>query len=220
MPLSPLAKYSVRKLVRQNLNDLSKIFGTDASYQILNVDLDKIINHIYLDDAEISIKVNELEALTKIYADLEKNGSDEADFSEIKRRIFNILGFREHRCFPSQLPIIVQETMTSMFYFYYENEVRKGIRYQGELYGAVYKFDVTNRLETYQIAWAFSEQNIPLVVTVSGQGHTLWINLRSLAYSVLLHQDMMLLKLVLPLHSALRKCKYAIFRQGRGRIKG
>lgn len=219
MHLSPFAQYCIRKIFRQNLDELNQVFGEEATYHILAIDLDKILNYLYLDAAEVKVQVHELEVLTKIYTSLEKSSGDASTRTEIKRRIFDILGFKNNVPLPAQLPVILQEHSVDRLPFQYEGKVREGIQYQGETYGSVYTFDTTNRLQAYQSAWAFSEQNIPLIVTVSQHRYTIWVSVRSPAYGALLRQDPTLLKTVLALYATLRKCKYTTLRRGKGKKK-
>jgi hypothetical protein len=172
--------------------------------------LETILNSIYLDPTTATTKVVELELLTKLHQDLEKSKNDEANLVEIKRRIFQILGFHANLALPAKLPLVLQEASLSIFRFYREGSIRSGMRYEHELYGEIRRFDSTHRLQAYQFAWAMLEYQVPLLMTVAPSYYTIWVSLRSPSYRILLRHDAAFLRMILLLHSTLYKGKHLL----------
>lgn len=219
MRLSPFAQYCIRKLLRQNTDGIKDLLKSEVEAQLLSeVSLNKILNHLYLDEAEVSTKIEEIEALTKLYQDLEKAKADRATLTEIQRRIFQLLGLKTTAENSSRLPISVHENSVNIFRFYYAHQVREGIRFNSELYGLVYEFQPIHQLYVYQLAWVLSSQGVPLRLTTSPARYRLWVNLRSPAYAALLKQDANQLKIVLSLYAVLQKCKSTIVRRSLQRV--
>lgn len=81
------------------------------------------------------------------------------------------------------LPIVISEQLVHSFSFYLDNQVRQGMLHENELYGLVYEFGADHRLRAYQCACELVEQKIPVVITASLERYTIWISLRSPAYS-------------------------------------
>lgn len=205
MPLSPLAQYCIRKLVRQSVDSVDRIAPSEPGQAMTEEELDKILNSIRLEPNPSKLKLEELELLTKLYQDLEKNGSDKANLAEVKRRIFKILRF-EANVLPAQLPLIVPEKSINLFRFFYDGRVQEGIRYNSQMYGELHKFDSSYRLQAYQLAWALTQRHVPLVLSVSPTRCVVWVSLQSPTYGVLIRQNTTVLKTVVSLNSLLRKC--------------
>lgn len=209
MQLSPFTQYYVRKILRQNLDRL-RYFSNEGERLLNELDLNQVLGNLYPKEAEISAKQWELEALTQISQELEKNHGDPDNLVEIKRRILDILGFKIERATPSKLPVIVPEKLAHPFCFYREEKILEGVNHEGDFYGLVKEFDVSRRLQVYQLAWALSEKNVPLIVTTSQNRIGIWIRLRSPAYLVWLHQGAFLPGVVLSLHSTLYRFKETV----------
>lgn len=208
MPLSPIAQYCIRKLLRQNFENLDSLFLAASTHSGLSDDtLDQILHHFAA--THQSFQLQELELLTKLYQQLERNPANATAIAEIKRRIFQTLGFQLNSIQSTNLPTVLQESAIDSFRFFHENQVREGLHHNNTLYAAVYQFDVTHRLQAYQIAWALSEAKVSLVVTLSPTRFVIWINLQSPSYPVLIRQDSRLLKTIVRLNLALRKTKAA-----------
>lgn len=79
------------------------------------------------------------------------------------------------------LPIVVNEELVHRFNFYLNASVQQGMRHQNELYGLVHDFSLHARLTAYQKACELVEQGVPVIVTASALGYTIWVSLRSLA---------------------------------------
>jgi|SRR6476469_2811052 hypothetical protein len=78
------------------------------------------------------------------------------------------------------LPIVVNEELVHRFNFYLHASVKQGMRHQGELYGLVHEFSLNARLNAYQKACELVEQGLPVIMTASTWGYTVWVSLRSL----------------------------------------
>lgn len=206
MSLSPIAQYCIRKLLRQNFESLDSLFLAASNPAGLSDDtLDRILHNFTSDNP--SLQLQELELLTKLYQQLEPNPANQSAIAEIKRRIFQTLGFQLNSIQSTNLPRLLQESAISVFRFFYNNQVREGLHYDSTLYAAVCQFDVAYRLQAYQIAWALSEAKVPLVVTLSPARFVIWINLQSPSYPVLIQQNSRLLKTVIQINLVLRKAK-------------
>ncbi|MBD1844905.1 hypothetical protein H6F89_16180 [Cyanobacteria bacterium FACHB-63] len=209
MSLSPIAQYHIRKLLRQNLEYLDRSFvSTSNCFNLSDDKLDRIVQKLPLASPENrSLKIQELELLTKLYRQLEQNPANATALIEIKRRIFQTLGFEIRSTAPNQYPPILRESAINKFFFFFQDQLREGMRYADALYGAAYQFDLRCRLQAYQMAWVLAEAKIPLVVTLSPTRFVIWLNLQSPSYSVLARQDVSLLKTLSLVSLALRKGK-------------
>lgn len=208
MPLSPIAQYYIRKLLRQNLEHIDYLFASASSYSNLTDDnLDRIVQSLFLKTGNRSAQVQELELLTKLYQQLEQNPANATAIAEIKRRIFQTLGFQFKHIPSKQRPPILRESAIDKFSFFFQNRVQEGMRYANTLYAAAYQFDSKCRLQAYQTAWILSEARIPIVVTISPTQCVIWINLQSRSCSILIRQDTSFLKTLSSVNLALRKGK-------------
>ncbi len=206
MPLSPIAQYCIRKLLRQTIENLNSLFLSDTLHSNLSDhSIDLILNHLSLASAPKCFKTAELELLTKFYQQIEQNQADAEMLAEIKRRILQTLGFQVSAMLPNRLPPIVQESSIEKFCFFHHDRVQEGMRYENALFAAVYQFNSAYRLQAYQIAWVLSEAKVPLLLSLSPTRFVVWVNLQSPTYVVLSRRDAKLLKTVLSLNSALRK---------------
>jgi hypothetical protein len=216
MQLSPFAQYYIRKLLRQNMDQPNYFLTDEAEDRLLTrLDINQILTDLYLQDCKIAAKKWELETLTQISQAIEKSHHEQESLIEIKRRILDILGFTSEAIVPSKLPLIVQEKLVQPFRFYREGKVLEGTHFRDEFYGLVREFEITRRLQVYQLAWALSEKNIPIILTTSDSRLGIWIRLRSPAYSVWLSQGTILSNLVLLLRSALYRFKQVLAQSNR-----
>ncbi len=221
MSLSPFAQYCIRKLLRQNLDNLNDLLSCEDKAQLrTEVNLDKILHHVYLDEIEVAAKVEEIEVLAKLYQDLERSNADQSNLIEIQRRIFYLLGFKTITEEFAKLPLILQEESINIIRFYYCEKIREGIQLNSEIYGLTHQFPAIHRLYVYQLAWALTEQGVPLKLTMSETRYGIWVDLRSPTYPALLSQDITLFKVFLHLYTVLRQCKSAIVRRSRQRVSG
>lgn len=211
MSLSPFAQYCIRKLLRQDIEALTSLLTSEAgNHWLSEASLEKILNNLYLNPTKATAKVSELELLTKLYQDLEKAKSDEATLTEIKRRIFQLLGFQTTPNLPSNLPLIVPASRVAPFRFYHNGKIRDGMHYEHEIYGEIRRSSAIHRLQTYQLAWALLEQKVPVVVTASAQEFILWVSLRSPSYPILLRNDATFLRMLLFLHATMHRGKHLL----------
>lgn len=206
MALSPIAQYCIRKLLKQNFENLDSLFLSASNLSGLSdPQIDRLLHQFA--SANQSFQLQELELLTKLYQQLESNPANSSAIAEIKRRILQTLGFQLNAVPSTQLPQIIQESSIEIFRFFHDNQVREGIRFGNALYAAAYQFDIDYRLQAYQMAWALSETKVPLVVSLSPTRFVIWVNLQSPSYLVLLRQDSQLLKTLLTVNLALRRAK-------------
>lgn len=210
MPLSPLAQYYIRKLLRQSTDNLAQLLMPNSNLTSLSeVSTSKLLYQLSFEPKAQGIEVAELELLIKLYQQYENTSTNAASLIEIKRRIFQILGLQSDPTLLSKLPPIVAIGAIQPFCFFYNGQVQKGIRYRNELFGAVKTFALTHRLQAYQVAWALSEAKVSVVLTLAASELVIWVNLQSPAYLILL-QDATLLRTLLTLTSTLSKYKLLI----------
>ncbi|MBE9010035.1 hypothetical protein IQ250_07435 [Pseudanabaenaceae cyanobacterium LEGE 13415] len=204
MSLSPIAQYCIRKLLKQNFENLDSLFLAASNQSGLS---DDQIDRLFHQFSSSRTQLQELELLTNLYQQLERNPANSSAIAEIKRRIFQTLGFQNNNVPSAQLPSIVQEGTIEVFRFFHKNQIREGIRFDNTLFAAVYQFELTYRLQAYQMAWTLSEAKIPLVISLSPTRFVIWVNLQCPSSSVLLCQDAQLLETLFKLNLALRKAK-------------
>lgn len=208
MLLSPIAQYCIRKLLKQSIEKLDYLFIHNPKYSVLREErFDRMLNNLSLVPEFHSLKIQELELLISFYQQIERTPANETALIEVKRRILQIIGFQANAVLPAQLSFVVQESRIERFRFFHQNQVKEGMRYENALFAAVYQFELTYRLQAYQIAWVLSEAKVPLIVSLSPNQLVIWVSLQSPAYSVLIRQDAKLLKTILSLNSVLRKAK-------------
>jgi hypothetical protein len=211
MPLSPIAQYCVRKLIRQSTDNLAHFFMPHSSHAGLSeVSINQILYKLSFSSKSKGLEIVELELLIKLYQQFESTNADAKNLIEIKRRIFQLLGFQLSTALPIEFPSIVEIEAVNPFCFYYEGQIQKGIRHKNELFGAVKAFALRQRLQAYQITWLLSEAKVPIVLTLDAAEFVLWVNVQSPTYRVLLHQDEQLLETLVHLTSIVRKGKLVI----------
>jgi hypothetical protein len=78
MHLSPFAQYYIRKLLRQNVDRVSQSLSKDSLDSVLiKLDFNHVLSDLYQTKSELTTKIWELEALTQICQELEKNHYDQ-----------------------------------------------------------------------------------------------------------------------------------------------
>lgn len=77
-------------------------------------------------------------------------------------------------------PLIICEQFISRFKFWLDEQVHDGMQHRHELFRHVRTETVTGRQRIYDLGWALSHEGVHTIITVSNNGYTLWINLRSL----------------------------------------
>lgn len=208
MPLSPLAQYCIRNLLRQSTDNLAQLFIPNSSVSGLSeINLDRALYQLSFEPKSHGTEVVELELLIKLYQQYENTPANATSLIEIKRRICQVLGFQTSTILFSKLPPIIEINSIEQFCFFYQRQTRKGIRYNNGLFGAVKSFTLSNRLHAYQTAWALSEAKVSIVLTLAPAEFIIWVNLQSPVYSILLQQDTTMLRTLLVLTSAFSKCK-------------
>lgn len=186
MSLSPIAQYCIRKLLRQNFETLDCPFLAAPNPSGISDDAIDCILHQFASGKGSLLE--ELELLTKLYQQLEANAANDTAIAEIKRRIFQTLG-QLNAIQSTQQPIVLQESAIAIFRFFHQNQVREGLNYSNTLYAAVYQFDISDRLQAYQMAWALSQAKVSSIVTLSSTRFVIWINLQSPSYPVLIQKQ-------------------------------
>jgi len=206
MYLSPSANYSIRRMLQEHVQTV----GASQSLKLHvseSVNLNQLLLSLYPRRFEVVTKIRRLELLAELYRQMV--GHEER--AELRRRIFQILGFRIGIDEDVLLPPIVSDSKVVKFNFYAKGLVQTGIRFQGQLYGNVEQMERCEGQKLYQLAAAISEQNVSCVVTVSSETCGLWVVFRSPVYQVVLSRGMGCIWKVLSLHSALGRFQPAEF---------
>jgi hypothetical protein len=196
--ISPFTQYYLRKLLHQHVNRLAVI--------------NPVFNGLHPEHCETSLlegsSQRELEMLIQHCQRLETHITHEYEtLADVKRRIFRLLGVRLNPLSPSPIPTTIQEQGVSLFRFYQTGNLREGMKYEGELYGLVHRFNIVHRLPAYQLAWALTEQGIPFILTTSESRYGIWISLRSPTYSVVVSQGAAALDKVMSLYAVMHSLK-------------
>jgi hypothetical protein len=204
--LSPLSQYYLRKLLNRSA-ELTQAEGkpdiSDAPYRVMEILKSRPL--------EASAR-RELETLIRHYQNLETQLSHQNEsLTEVKRRIFRILGLRINALIPSEIPTVVQEPARSLFRFVQQGALREGLNFENDVYGLIRQYSLIQRQQAYQVAWALTEQKVAFILTASELRYGLWICLRSPTYAVLSHQGISVLDRVVSLHSILNSVKESVF---------
>lgn len=96
MALSPTTAYYIRRLMRQNLDQLQPVVAKGAGMQAdLFNDLNAVIQSLYLDAKEIKSTLFELERLVNFHKGLSsQTGAHQKELGDIEKRLFWLLGFK------------------------------------------------------------------------------------------------------------------------------
>jgi hypothetical protein len=76
------------------------------------------------------------------------------------------------------LPVVVYETLISLFNFYREGQVYQGMSCRQQIYKLVSTYTVEARLQAYTEGCDLSNQGNQVVITVSSQHYKVWVALR------------------------------------------
>lgn len=206
--LSPFTNYTIRRMLHEHVESLTDIKANSLRVSE-TVNLDQLLLKLYPKKFIATAKVHNLEMLTVLYQKASTNRSANLNAqSELRRRIFHILGIR-FGVNGTSTPPIIPETTELMFQFFSKGEMRDGLCLDGKIYGKVETAMMPERGELEEISLMFSEQKIPCVITVTADHYSLWILLRSPAYMVYLKQGLVPVKKALALHSSLCRFKQA-----------
>jgi hypothetical protein len=209
--LSPLSQYYLRKLLNQVVEihrpedspDSTTEHRCPAPHPVLDLLKARAL------DAPSS---RELETLIHHYQNLETQLTYQNEsLVEIKRRIFRVLGLKMNALIPSDIPTVVQEPSRAIFRFFQQGNLREGLRFESDVYGLIQQYTLIQRQQSYQVAWALTDQKVPFILTASEKRYAIWICLRSPTYSVLIHQGASVLDRVISLHSILSGVKESIY---------
>jgi hypothetical protein len=204
--LSPLSQYYLRKLLNR-AGDPSQPEGIPDVSETPH----RVMELLKSRPLEAPAR-RELETLIRHYQNLETQLSHQNEsLTEVKRRIFRILGLRINALMPSEIPTVVSEPGRSLFRFFQQGALREGLIYENDVYGLIRQYSLIQRQQAYQVAWALTDQKVPFILTASEARYGLWICLRSPTYAVLSHQGISVLDRVISLHSILNSVKESVF---------
>ena len=206
--LSPFTNYTIRRMLHEHVESQTDIQANSLKVSE-TVNLDQLLLKLYPKKFVAIAKVHNLEMLTVLYQKASANRSANLQGqSELRRRIFHILGIR-FGVNETSTPPIIPETTELIFQFFSKGEMRDGLSLDGKIYGKVETSMMPEREELEEISLMFSEQKIPCVITVTADHYSLWILLRSPAYMAYLKQGLVPVKKALALHSSLCRFKQA-----------
>jgi hypothetical protein len=79
------------------------------------------------------------------------------------------------------LPVLVCESSTCRFQFYFNGSIHSGMVCRGTLYKLVRVFDVSDRLHAYTFGCKLSKESSDVLITVSEckQFYRVWVELRT-----------------------------------------
>jgi hypothetical protein len=211
MHLSPFTNYTIRRMLQDHVESLSHIQARSLHVSE-TVSLDRLLSTLYPKKFVAISKVHHLEMLTELYRRAIASGRNNlSNQTELRRRIFQILGIRFGVNEEMTPPPIIPETKVTPFVFFAEGELRDGMSLKTKMYGKLESAVVSDRPRLYQIAILLSEQKIPCIITTTQEKYSLWVLLRSPVYSAYLKQGLTPVKKALVLHSALCRFKQARF---------
>ena len=88
MHLSPFAQYYIHKFLHQNVDRASHSLTKDSFDSVLiKLNFNQVLSDLYQTKLELTTKIWELEALTQICQELEKNHYEQENLAEVKKRI-------------------------------------------------------------------------------------------------------------------------------------
>ena len=210
MYLSVAANYEIRRMLKEHVDSVSVIQSRALSVSE-SVNLNVLLRKLYPRRFEIASKVRNLELLAEIYRQVSGNRSSlRMARSEVKRRIFQILGIR-FGVSEVQLPPMVLESEVQLFPFLSEGEMREAMMHQHKYYGKIIQAMVGDCSKLYQLGIVLAEQGLPCVITTSEEFYSLWVGLRSPVYAVFLKDGIGAMRRALALHSVLCRFKQAKF---------
>ena len=210
MYLSVVANYEIRRMLKEHVDSVSVIQARALSVSE-SVNLNLLLRKLYPRRFEIASKVRNLELLAEIYRQVSGTQSSlKMARSEVKRRIFQILGIR-FGVSEVMLPPMVLESSVGLFPFFGEGEMREAMMHQHKYYGKIIQATVGDCAALYQLGIVLAEQGLPCVITTSEESYRLWVGLRSPVYAVFLKDGIGAMRRALALHSVLCRFKQAKF---------
>jgi hypothetical protein len=210
MHLSPFTNYTIRRMLQDHVESLSEV-QAQSLHVSESVSLDRLLSSLYPKKFVVISKVHHLEMLTVLYRRALASGRNNlSNQTELRRRIFQILGIR-FGVSEVMMPPIISESKIMTFNFFAEGGLRDGMSIKTKMYGKIASAVMGDRPYLYQMAIALSEQKIPCIITTSSEYYSLWVLLRSPVYNAYLKQGLTPVKKALVLHSALCRFKQARF---------
>jgi hypothetical protein len=189
MQLSPYTQYYIRKLLRQYVGNIHYPLTGVGVCKFFQTDLDQLLRQLYPKGFEYGIKIQELETLIHFHQTSDpKKIYPYENLSEIEQKILSILGLRFLALLPFLPLTIMPEASASVFHFVLDSRLHQGIRYADELYGMVLESNAEQDLDVYRLL-QLTDQQVPLILTVSEFRHRIWVSLRSPFYYNLFKPD-------------------------------
>lgn len=86
-------------------------------------------------------------------------------------------------------PLIIREEMVSPFKFWREGLLQVGVILRYEIFQLVFRFDINQRQEAFDLAWKLSQTGRKSIITVTDFHYTVWETLRSPETSIDSHPN-------------------------------
>jgi hypothetical protein len=114
--LSPMAIYSVRRLVQSRKDLLEQTLQDSSLVEAALAEPESLLNRLTLQDLERLQRINNLEILARAYQNLSKEGRHPTELKEIERQILTTLGLQnvEAEAFPNPLQIPTQPKVLTL----------------------------------------------------------------------------------------------------------
>jgi hypothetical protein len=210
MHLSPYANYEIRRMLKEHVESVS-VVQSRALRVSDSVNINHLLKKLYPRKFEVVSRVRNLEMLMVLYQQVSGNRSlRQSAQTELKRRIFQILGIR-FGVSEVAIPSIVPESEVRLFPFFGAGEIRDAMGYQDKFFGKVDQARVGHCSELYRLAMVLAEQGLPCLITTTTEFYCLWVGLRSPVYGVFLKGGIGAIRRALALHSVLCRFKQAKF---------
>lgn len=183
--LSSYTQYYIRKLLQQ----LADRFGyphTGVGLQnSLQADLDLLLSQ-RCSQIEIPQRVQELERLVELHCKAKLPFQASSSLVQIEQKIFWLLGLKFFALLPDITVEVMPEGAVACFNFLLNQQLCRGMQYQGRLYGQVLEFGADYDLAACRLLFMLNGCQIPFQITASEVRHRVWIDLRFPTYRLLL----------------------------------
>jgi hypothetical protein len=207
MQVSPFTQYFLRKLLRNYLTQTRSLSTYIRVAAADTANISQILDRPTTDPRTTDIRNYKLETLIEAYSKLETRGdSRREELQALEQEILNMLGLRLGRILPTLMPKLIAASQIQQFRFCLGIGVYDGMCHGGHFFGLVQQHHRLSSIESYQLAWALGQKEIPCVITRSTQSYQVWVDLRCQSAIVLLEKGATIVPPVLTLYPKI--CRY------------
>jgi len=206
LKLDSFSQYYVRKLLRHYIKTPhSRVSQATDISRYFNIDLNLLIAKTCSTPDDLPGKFQKLEMLIQVHQ--ETSQRDQQALIDLERQILELVGLRLYSPDPPMLLELVEAHQVLFFKFFFNQEVRRGVRYKNEIYGLILESRLEKNPRILKLILVLLEWDIPFIVTHSKEHYAVWLNLRSPAYKTLITDDFRLIHKVLSLRHKLQRLK-------------